>query len=124
MSKITSLTINRKRWGTGKEGGMLLSSENNKMCCLGFYCRDAGVRKKDIWGLAMPSEVASAKSAPKLIPLIKEHSWDGTWEDKKITSNLAEVNDATKGIYSNPERREKRIKQLFSKLGVKVKFVN
>lgn len=114
---MENLVIDRQRWGKAENGGFLKNEQTGKQCCLGFYCVAKGIKK--IVGQGMPSAlVGSTKVLTTLKTLLDEDGYD-----KKITEQLAIVNDA-QSVYYTPKRREARIKTLFAKLGVRVKFIN
>lgn len=127
MKQIKVLKINRQKWGTGDAGGKLLNADNNKMCCLGFFCRQAGVRAKDIEGEGMPadicmSEFGTSKLKPSQRPLF-DTIVNSRNQNRKVATKLAGVNDSTAPKFTkNPAARESRIKELFGSVGVKVVF--
>jgi hypothetical protein len=127
MKKITKLEINRQRWGTGNDGGKLLNPDNNKMCCLGFFCRQAGVKAGVIKGEGMPADLCDIAYGGGLVTKHQRAIFDTVVtsrnQNRKVTTQLATVNDSTAPKFvKNPLLRETRIKQLFGKLGVKVVF--
>ena len=125
------LTIDRKRWGFGNKGGSLLNGEG-KMCCLGFFALQCGYTRKDIFDKGTPLDIFNGKD----IMTIKELSSDTKANKLKplISSNriannstctlLITANDSTSTLYHNPVKRENRIKELFKRIGVAVKFIN
>lgn len=119
---IKTLRIDRKKWGTGYEGGTLLN-EVGKMCCLGFYCLKAGYKAKDIIYESMPYLIDSSDKLRKgdLKKLVSKDSYGNS----VLAAKLAMVNDSDSPYYvKNPKRRENQIKKLFLKMGVKVTFYN
>lgn len=127
---MKKLIINRKRWGTGKDGGSLLGS-NGKMCCLGFACRQVGFKPSEIKRRAMPNSLGGQNLTTQQK---NSKKWKGLGlflnpfnreQNRKITAKLAAANDSTSNMYqNNPTLREQKIANLFSLLGVKVEFIN
>lgn len=110
---VKTLFINRAKWGFGVNGGKLLN-KNGKMCCLGFAAKKCSYTDEEILNIGMPSEL---KSKGKL------SVFNGVdTSDSKIAWNLATINDSETGRYKNPQKKEKRIKEIFSKIGTKVIF--
>jgi hypothetical protein len=112
--KVTTLVIDRSRWGTGSLGGELQAPDNSTKraglrCCLGFYCLAAGYAEKQITRRGMPASLASSNKLPE---------WLLDRDPQSDVNKLAKINDAL--ISTN---REERIKKIFAKHGVKVRFI-
>lgn len=127
---MKNLVIDRKKWGTGREGGSLLNTNNEKLCCLGFFCLAAGASRAQIRDTPMPVDyyspfpVCQTESFLKEIaPLVKKRS-KTEYQNNRICGLLSVVNDSESKRYKNPAKREARIKELFAKVGTKVKFIN
>jgi len=111
--------ISRKRWSCGNnlpdsvaENKLYLRS-NRKMCCLGFYARHLGNKVCDIQGIPTPAQTGKNVNWPEwMLAPFHNVSWD--------TNLLMQINDNSN--LSGPAR-EKKIKSIFAKHGVKVKFV-
>lgn len=114
---METLVIDRKRWGTGAQGGSLRDSHTGKQCCLGFYCEAKGCKRIRDFGL--PDALSEVSLAKIPVLLNTKH------QNNAITMCLSKVNDSQSRAYIlHPERRERRIQTLFRKLGVLVKFIN
>ena len=139
---MKTLIIDRKKWGRGRTGGSLLTDEfsevTGKMCCLGFFSRNCGFKPKEIRGIGLPEEVienlmndvdtygtmTKAETKEKLFNKLKKRGFD-LKSFKKIGTGLANklalINDNTD---TTDETKERKITELFGKVGIKVKFVN
>lgn len=116
MALLKTLRIERKFWGRGESGGSLLGirpDNKGRMCCLGFYAKACGISRTEYENRAMPDEVT-----PNGVRKVR--AWGLLLNNPKITQRLAAINDS---INSNDLHKETRIKAVFSKLGVKVRFV-
>lgn len=109
MKEVTELVIDRARWGTGIEGGVLYSSDTKKMCCLGFLARAYGSKVKDITNKGFPSD----GQAPEAF-CIGEHG------PNVAARKAADANDNPDG---RSRDREAAIRSIFANAGIKVKFV-
>lgn len=113
MKEVTELVIDRARWGVGSEGGSLYDSDTRKMCCLGFLARACGSRVSDIDGLGYPPR--------ETVPDYFASKSDDVNSDPEVGAfQAARVND-NETVTSR--EREKKIKEIFSARGIKVKFV-
>lgn len=137
MAKKT-LTISLKKWlRAGAKGGVwdapknlclgdvpeglaaessLLSKANGRMCCLGFACKAAGVKKQTEVGMPEELGLADLRRAKKAFPWL----FDAVDCNSYDARELAVVNDDV-GL-TNTQRKRKVI-ALFKANGVKVKFV-
>lgn len=122
---MKTLVINRKRWGFGANGGKLLREQSQKMCCLGFACRQAGFSAKDIVGQNMPADLKQIGVRPNLLTRLSDFisSRNGAC-NTKVATRLAEVNDSNSPRFKDQKVREKRIKELFKTINTRVQFVN
>lgn len=133
--KIThEFSINRKRWYRGKgslKSRLLVSLDNKKMCCLGFYEKSLGIPENKLHRIPGPEQLV-VTHYPEYTPksIVKEpDSWlyepffygpeDFEMRESKDCQELMTVNDG-EDIAEN--YREERIKEIFEKNGVKVKF--
>lgn len=114
---VKTLFVNRAKWGFGSSGGKLLRYDG-KMCCLGFSAKKCNYSDKEILNRDMPSDL---HQKGLMCSLTKRNAF-GNLVDEKIAEELSEVNDAISGPYRTSEAKERRIKQLFAKLGTKVTF--
>jgi len=113
------LVIDRQRWLRGEEDSFLLRSDDNKMCCLGFYSLALGLKEVDILDVACPNEVdflSAGQEYPdwiyKNVAMRVDHSDD--------INKLMRYND---DVYIPSEVREEKIRETFAKHGVEVEFV-
>lgn len=122
MSNI--LTIDRTKWlrGEGGKSSALLRESDGRMCCLGFSCISYGVSENNILG------VKTTRRAMHDFPEIMEKlpEWmkympDPTEDVPTIILLLMEVND---DISISDEKREKKLTEIFSRVGVKIQFIN
>ena len=127
---INKLIIYRDRWLRGEgTDSYLLREKDNKMCCLGFYCKALGIDDTDITMMASPQslvadtfdEIKSDFFADGLVDLLHQDKTSGMFEDNRICSELMTANDDL----NRPEDvREADIIRLFSQIGVEVEFVD
>lgn len=109
-----NLTIRRKKWLRGTKTSVL-RNENGSMCCLGFYARKCNIPASKLVGLGEPFELVEMglKALPGL--------FDKFGASTKLCTQLISENDE-RGIELG--ERENRIKSLFKKIGVNVKFTD
>lgn len=109
------LTIKRSKWITGSQwNSYLLRPKDQKMCCLGFLAIKRGASKEDILGQKDPSYTAGNVSWPK-----KLYARD-TCYMTDLCSEMITVND---GRMPN-DRREEKLRGLFRKIGITLRFVD
>ena len=121
---MKKIIIDRKIWLHGEKdlpiGSWLHRSLDGKMCCIGIYLNQCKISKKDL------SDMSDATSLVEVgIKLPKQVEWlvrtDGYPSGSIYNSNtkdaghLMTVNDTT--------ANEKRIKRMFAKHDVEIKFV-
>jgi hypothetical protein len=139
--RIRTLTISRSKWGRNNSvgensGGSLILARKDltftgarkedigKMCCLGFVCLAYGLSDKQIgptksgWGKGLPD--STSKSAQKKLPAWLLHSENDRDGRKTDIGLLANVND---NKLLSDKQKEGRIKRVFARHGIKVKFV-
>jgi hypothetical protein len=102
------ITIDREKWLRGSWKSSLLNSEG-KMCCLGMAARQCGFEEKDILQKDSP---ASIDWTPFL---------NRTGGNNRLTMTMMSWNDKT--IYTDAQR-EKKLTELFKRMGVTLKFKN
>lgn len=113
---MRQLVIDRARWlrGEGYEDSYLLRSEDETMCCLGFFALACGLGRAGLSDVKEPLDLTSrrrtvwSKKAPWL--------FDGDSDIGRLMSS----NDNA-GIKAHT--RERRIAKIFAKHGWRVKFV-
>lgn len=110
------LVIIRSKWLRGERPSYLLRQRDRKMCCLGFLGLACGLTKENILNVKIPVRPILGKSIwPKGI-------FDGIYDTlSSIAKGLVLVND---DITINDSTREKKIKELFSKIDVEAEFVD
>jgi hypothetical protein len=115
-TKRKSFTIKRSEWirGSMNELSQLLSPDSGKMCCLGFYLRSCGMKKRDISDHTEPSDV--------ITPLPKQAQWlsDIPGRNSDAAKDLINVNDDDTLKWNT---REAEIKELFAQQNIDVIFV-
>ncbi len=122
ISTIKTLTINRQKWGFGEKGGYLLDRDTGLQCCLGFFCKKIGYKNSHIENRGTPFELITCFAKQNLKKRLQCLTTSSN--NNSICHKLIDVNDSTSPIYlKKPEKREAKIAQLFSKIGVKVNFV-
>lgn len=123
---MKTLVIDKSKWlrggNLGITGSWLLEPDctddfgeetvgTGMMCCLGFYCRDQGLTEDDIRGYAAPSDLdVDTDPIDALVEL---------GVDTDICEELMEVNDDD---LITDEKRQRELRKLFKKIGVKVSF--
>lgn len=122
---VKTFTVKRSKWqrGEGNQSARL-HNDNNKMCCLGFYAKKCGLKKKDITDVASPGEIEyDIKDAWDTFLIKRLDMPDSTdlLVDSNIANTLMEVND---DVNASDKDRELKLKELFKEQGIKVKFVD
>lgn len=108
MEKLKTVRISRRRWLRGTDKGTLRNS-HGKQCCLGFVCREYGLKAKDIKGIDIPSSLSLI-----LNPDLPE------WLLESKDVNLAvEAND---DVSLSDRQREKEIRVIFARNGLRAVF--
>lgn len=115
LKKIRTLKIDRSKWRTGSEsadatgeGDTQLLNDKGFMCCLGFYCNQVGIKRVLLIDAATPGDLPGSILN---IPLLIEEYSETTFSLEAI-----KINDSV----SKPAERERNLKSLFKKEGVKV----
>lgn len=125
---MLNVTVRRRRWlrATPTNNGSLSSyllqheGEGNKMCCLGFVCRAAGLGPSDIRGESSPETLFDTrKEYPKAIQkLLKRDTYP---TNSRTCEALMEANDSHR---LTAGKREARVKMLGKKVGINFSFVD
>lgn len=132
-------TVDRKTWlhGEGLSFSSLLRPGDHKRCCLGFYCQSLGVSDDDMLGIGQPN-LLPAHIQKKLglydswffeprshircwPPMPSEEIQELIRCNDRLVGSPTSKNDSTP---LTEKYREKRIKEIFAKHGVKVRFIN
>ncbi len=128
-----TITIDRSRWCRGgrftdeedMDDAQLLTTIST-MCCLGFFCHQMGIPKKELLGIGTP-EAVPYNYGKKITALVNiDEGVDGGasatagLSDSAFSNKAMEINDNTK---INEKDREKRLKKLFAENDYRVVFV-
>lgn len=119
-----TITIDRSKWCrggrfAGDEGinDTALLTPAKTMCCLGFFCHQSGVPKKDLLIIGTP-EAIPAKHYKKVTALV---DIDDNYPNDSPFSNAAmEINDNTR---IDEKTRERKLKRLFAENDYRIVFV-
>jgi len=107
------LTIKRSKWLTGStHNSYLLRPQDQKMCCLGFLAKKRGASNEDILGQKDPSYTSANVSWPRKLC--------DRYELTDLCSEMIEVND---GRMAN-DKREEKLRPLFRKIGITLRFID
>ncbi len=125
---MTKLVIDRQRWlrGEGSGDSCLRRERDGKMCCLGFYCIEAGFTEEDITEKSTPVAIAGFDADMRRLamidPLLRNYE-DEIVEpsDSELCEELTVINDQQE---SGETEREARISEKFAEMGVTVEFIN
>jgi hypothetical protein len=104
--------VKKSRWLRGTPNSMLLG-DSNKMCCLGFVCRQLGLKPKDIMFKVMPSDIESEDNDKETKELQKKlktsiRLLNPTNGDTPFTNKAVAINDNE--LITDKERIEKLTK--------------
>ena len=137
LRKPKEFTINRSKWvqGGGRDNISILGfsellNKKGNMCCLGFYSEACGVPRKELKGRHSPANVTTRNNniqipymAKKGIKLHKSKMF--CFNDTSFAEELMRLNDNSTATVENIRKRDKEkvLKEKFSLIGVKVKFV-
>lgn len=120
MAKTTTFTVDRAKWLVGNYDtrSYLRSHElgtTGKMCCLGFYGRQAcGLKAKDLDGVLNLSMLGDTNNMPGLAPFV-----EGDTNDTQFAIDIMDINDDS----DLPLRdREKKLKAKFAEQNILIKF--
>lgn len=122
--KVIEFTINRRWWmhKSVEEGGsLLLDSESNRKCCLGFYGLACGVDREQIKDIGDYCGTDDPNSLPEQLNWLwkkLDHPWV-KYGETKLAEKLVKANDAKNLKLAE---KESKIKKLFAKKGIKVNF--
>lgn len=112
---IKKFTIDRSKWIRGAENARLLRTQDNKMCCLGFYSLSCGLNKLQILSKIMPHHIDTYSIPPQMMWLI-----DGQTYASELAEKLQTAND---DMTISNEIRELKIKELFLTQDIEVEFI-
>lgn len=112
IKRIKSIRISKRTWYRGKnKGSRLIRSDDNKKCCLGFFCLQAGVPRKLL--VDMPTPVDVEETGVKIPQLVANK------HNTTVTRALMACNDDT--LLPDSER-SLEMRKLFKRIGVRVIF--
>jgi hypothetical protein len=132
------IIVKKKKWSRGNypnfkcggNGGNLLNGDDNKMCCLGFACRQLGLKPKDIMDVGMPSGLhfgydhnkRTDEFMKKIEVLVNQRGKkdDRYYEDRSFVKKAAKLNDDPD---ITDEVRMTKLTALFKKNGHNITFV-
>lgn len=136
---MQKLIIDRARWRTGGHetlgdsvitgiGQTRLLNKEGYMCCLGFACEQSGVPKDALLNKASPSciseeseEFTHGYDKALLNSKLLSQNVEGFFRNSDLSDSAMNINDS---ISLTIEKREFEIKELFSKNGIEVEFIN
>jgi hypothetical protein len=123
--KLIPVEIKRSRWLRGRAPSYL-RNEAGKQCCLGFVCRQAGWKAKDLVGRGMPAGLYGTEKVdtPPLVlrGLVTNVSSGYDYlRNSDVAEELASINDEPN---FTPEQRETALTKLAKKAGLQFIFVD
>lgn len=126
--KPKKVVINRKKWlrGCGTSASSLLDGKTGKMCCLGFWCLQAGIPRKQIKDVSSPADLIN-KGVSSVSGLSYESKnitgfTCGLTQNNTTCIKMMQTNDDK---YIDDEERERTLKRLAKKnLNVTLEFID
>jgi hypothetical protein len=122
---MKKLIIDRSRWRTGGpipsenitgRGSTALQNDIGYMCCLGFWCQQAGVPQEIYRLTATPGRLYDhMENVGSIVPELIDSEGNNT----ALAQKLMGVNDDS---YTTPEQKEERIIKELALLGMEVEF--
>ena len=109
-TNMIKVVVDRKKWYRGDRGDSMLLLTNGKMCCIGFLAKVLKYKPKDIRDI--PTLEATDKTT------IQEQFIDDNEE------NLSEAYGINDDPTISDSVREKELKQIGKKMGVRFIFKN
>ena len=128
---MKQLIIDRSKWRTGGEGyrhtgigDTQLLNDDGYMCCLGFYCLQAGVPQDKILNVGEPDDIVNVrefydKSEDFAFLLVDRDYDDDSMINTDFTRTAIRINDKES---ITPDEREKMIKDHFKYMGIEVVY--
>lgn len=125
-SRKRAFVVDRRKWGTGEEGGNLKRDDTGKMCCLGFVGLQCGVPAKNLLSLGTPEELdpKDAQKFPAPFITLRVDEWGNTiqtYEDGPLINDATGINDDDE---ISDKMREYKLKRLFKKHGCSIRFTH
>src|SRR5258707_2993915 len=123
---MLNVTVRRRQWlrATSKNEGKLYSfllqprSNGNKMCCLGFACRAAGLKAYQIRGETVPDGLFEERAD---FPVSLQKLINRDTGNSRTCCALMAAND---NHDIGARTREARVKKLGKKVGINFRFVD
>jgi hypothetical protein len=117
------LIIDRNKWlrGEGSKNSYLLRSADQKMCCLGFYSLQCGLKPSDIANKRTPINAPTDESAWLFLSSKYATHFASPKDYSQDCSNLMRDNDSE---FLDEKEREACIIRFFAKNGVEVEVIN
>ncbi len=119
---VKEFTIVREKWIRGKAAryaGMVISrlvTDHGQMCCLGFYGVACGVPERNMLNVSFPNQVLPSRLNDGINQFFKLPN-----EQRDTQIRLIEANDK---VDISAKERERTLKRLFRRIGVRVNFVS
>lgn len=122
---MEKLVIERDKWfrGHGSECSMLLDSETQKMCCLGFLALQSGYESKDISDIKAPVDMNLQEVPDNIMSKLLEKAGSEYKLPIKHTAvcyKLMRINDYTE---ISETEREEQLTKIFKSIDIEVQFV-
>jgi hypothetical protein len=119
--QLHTVEVSRKRWLRGKTKGVL-RNQRGLQCCLGFVCRAAGWKARDLVDQGMPHSLYNRETKETVPDMLKGLIVTDWWYPaaSDLADMLAEMND-DKDI--TDAQREARIIKHGKKAGINFVFV-
>lgn len=119
---VKTFRVKRSKWLRGDVATSTLRNNRGKMCCVGFYAKAAGFKNEHILNIGGLDDI-SRVNYDTYKPLFKSKSKLEALKkgDTRTMGNIYACNDSG-GLEDSD--REKQLKKLFAKLGIKVEFVD
>lgn len=121
--EVKTLRVDRAIWYRGRGGaGSALLTPEGEQCCLGFFARALGYKKKEIDGFSSPEgmPIGLGWPTPNLFPYSVLHMTSDYYKaNSEWTTAAIRINDNPL-IYER--ERERALRAHFKKIGIKLVF--
>ena len=120
---IEEVVINCETWcRAGINGDSQLLNDQNAMCCLGFECLNRGLKPSQIRGLGNPCDVSDkfGEAIPDMVLETRVSAYQ-SFKNNDLVEQCIEINDDSA---ISDSQRMKKLKEIFKKRGLKIRFVN
>lgn len=113
-----NVTVKRSQWLRGEADSYLLRRSDNRMCCLGFVCKEMGAKDEDIASIGCPSSVRN----DDIIYNWPDRAFgQGRGMLMTVTSRMMQINDDR---VKDDATREQQLVALGHDIGINLTFVN